>query len=292
MRRNVVLILLMLFTGLSILCAVEDNTEIQVTVSILPQKYFVEKIGGDPVKVNVMVMPGEFPHTYEPKPRQMVDLSKSKVYFAIGVPFERAWLARFVSVNSSMAVIHTEAGIERLPMVEHHHEGETRHTEDEMKDPHIWLSPPLVKIQALTILGALQQVDPVNSSTYEANYKDFIAEIDLLHAGLENTFSGKEGTPFMVFHPSWGYFAKAYRLKQVPIEVEGKDPKPAQLMEIIKYAKLHGIKVIFVQPQFSTRSADLVAKEIGGKVVSIDPLAFNWAENLRKVASIFGEVFK
>jgi zinc transport system substrate-binding protein len=287
---------------------------LQVFVSIVPQKYFVEQIGKDLVDVQVMVHPGASPHTYEPKPLQMAALSKAKLYFSIGVTFENAWLNKIASSNPNLLIVHTDEKIQKIPMSAHnhdddndhnqegdHHHGEEAHGKESghnhhhhsgIPDPHIWLSPPLVKIQALTILGALQQVDPVNSSTYEANYKDFIAEIDLLHAGLENTFSGKERTPFMVFHPSWGYFAKAYRLKQVPIEVEGKDPKPAQLMEIIKYAKLHGIKVIFVQPQFSTRSADLVAKEISGKVVSIDPLAFNWAENLRKVASIFGEVFK
>lgn len=150
----------------------------------------------------------------------------------------------------------------------------------------------MVKIQAKSILDALQQADPQNSSKYEIYYDDFISEIDLLHADLTNTFSGRAGTPFMVFHPSWGYFAQAYGLKQVPIEVEGKDPKPAQLMELITYAKKHGIKVIFVQPQFSSRSAEMVAKEIGGRVISIDPLAFNWSKNLREVASIFEDVFK
>jgi zinc transport system substrate-binding protein len=286
---------------------------LQVFVSIVPQKYFVEQIGKDLVEVQVMVQPGASPHTYEPRPLQMTELSKAGIYFAIGVTFENAWLNKISSSNPNLMIVHTEKNIQKIPMAAHHHNdnghkhGENNHHGEEahgkepdhdhhhhdgILDPHIWLSPPLVKIQARNILDALQQVDPVNNSTYEANYKDFIAEIDLLHADIENIFSGKEGTPFMVFHPSWGYFAKAYGLKQVPIEVEGKDPKPAQLMEIIKYAKVQGIKVIFVQPQFSFRNAEMVAKEINGKVVSIDPLAYNWPENLREVASIFGEVFK
>jgi len=293
------------------------NNRLSVFVSIVPQKYFVEQIGKDLVDVQVMVQPGAGPHTYEPKPLQMAALSKAKLYFSIGVTFEQAWLNKIASSNPNLIIVHTDEKIQKIPMAVHHHDDTVHnHGDDDhhhhhhgdkghdkmpehdhrhhsgILDPHIWLSPPLVKIQAHTILDALQKADPMNSATYESNFKDFITEIDLLHAKLENTFSGKKGAAFMVFHPSWGYFAKAYGLKQIPIEVEGKDPKAAQLMEIINYAKEHDIKVIFVQPQFSARSADLVAKEIGGKVVSIDPLAFNWSENLREVASIFEDVFK
>ena len=88
----------------------------------------------------------------------------------------------------------------------------------------------------------------------------------------------------MVFHPYWGYFAGDYGLHQVPVEIEGKDPKPAQLKGLIEHAKRKHIKIIFVQPQFSTRSADLVAKEIGGQVIFADPLASDWSGNLREVA--------
>jgi zinc transport system substrate-binding protein len=280
-----------------------DN-RLPVFVSIAPQKYFVSQIGKDLVDVQVMVQSGASPHTYEPKPLQMAALSKAEIYFSIGVTFENAWLNKIASSNPHLLIVHTDEKIQKIQMSthHHHHDDDTEHSPVEdhnhnhqhngIHDPHIWLSPPLVKIQALNIFKALQQADPVNSATYEANYKDFIAEIDLLHTELENTFSGKEETPFMVFHPSWGYFAKAYGLKQVPIEVEGKDPKPAQLMEVIRFAKEHNIKVIFVQPQFSTRSAQMVAKAIGGQVVSVDPLALNWSENLRQVGLIFEDILK
>jgi zinc transport system substrate-binding protein len=284
-----------------------DN-RLSVFVSIEPQKYFVSQLGKDLVDVQVMVQSGASPHTYEPKPLQMAALSKAGIYFSIGVTFENAWLNKIASSNPHLLIVHTDEKIQKIPMSTHHHhhhddddddtadspveDHDHDHQQNGILDPHIWLSPPLVKIQALNIFKALQQADPANSETYEANYKNFIAEIDLLHIELENTFSGKEETPFMVFHPSWGYFAKTYGLKQVPIEVEGKDPKPAQLMEVIEFAKEHKIKVIFVQPQFSTRSAQMVAKEIGGQVVSVDPLALNWAENLRQVGSIFEDILK
>ncbi len=305
--------------------------KLPVFVSIVPQKYFVQQIGKDLVAVQTMVQPGASPATYEPKPQQMADLSKTKIYFAIGVPFENAWLEKIAAANPNMRVIHTDQGIDKIAMEAHHHhddheeehhdEGEhhgeaehghekgehhgeaehghekgEHHEEDEHDkdhhehtglDPHIWLSPPLVKIQARTILAALQEADPVHRSVYEANFKEFTAQIDKLDADLKKTFEGKEGLQFMVFHPPWGYFAHAYGLKQVPIEIEGKDPKPAQLKKLIQHAREKGIKVVFVQPQFSTKSAELVAREIGGQVAFADPLAEDWMANLRQVADKF-----
>jgi zinc transport system substrate-binding protein len=154
------------------------------------------------------------------------------------------------------------------------------------------LSPPLVKIQARTILAALQDADPALRSDYAANFNAFVALIDQLDADLKKTFTGRKGLQFMVFHPAWGYFAHAYGLKQVPIEVEGKDPKPAQLKELIQHARENGVKVVFVQPQFSAKSAKLVAQEIGGQVAFADPLAEDWMANLREVAGKFQKALK
>jgi len=296
--------------------------KLPVFVTILPQKYFVQQIGKDLVDVQVMVQPGADPHTYEPKPQQMVAISKAKVYFTIGIEFEAANLEKITSTNSDLKLIHTDHGIEKLAMEAHHHdddhagehhEGEhhedehahekDQHHEDEAAhdqdhdehaglDPHIWLSPPLVKIQARTILAALQEADPANKSSYQTNFEEFIERIDQLDAELKNSFADKKGMQFMVFHPSWGYFAHAYGLEQMPIEVEGKDPKPAQLKELIEHARENGIKVIFVQPQFSAQSAEVVAREIDGQVIFADPLAEDWAANLRQVKEKFQAALK
>ncbi|MCP3953327.1 MAG: zinc ABC transporter solute-binding protein, partial [Desulfobacterales bacterium] len=147
-------------------------------------------------------------------------------------------------------------------------------------------------IQAYAILAALQELDPTNRDVYATNFKQFSAEIDQLDAELRQTFSGRQGMRFMVFHPSWGYFARAYALKQMPIEIEGKKPKPAQLHRLIEHARGNRIKVIFVQPQFSTRNAALVAREIGGQVAVADPLAEDWMVNLRYVAGKFKMALK
>ena len=279
--------------------------KVAVFVSLAPQKYFVQQIGKDLVDVQVMVPPGADPHTYEPRPQQMVALARSQLYFAIGVEFEKARLKKIFAANPQLKVIHTDQGIRKIPMPAQQYldekkdqqkaeypiktefgSGNEEHTHGGL-NPHIWLSPPLVMKQAQTILAALQAVDPIHRSSYEANYEAFSSEIAELDAELRNIFAGKQGLQFIVFHPAWGYFAHAYGLVQVPVEIEGKNPKPAQLKELIENAKEKKIKVIFVQPQFSAKSAEMIAREIGGQVVFADPLAEDWANNLRAVAEKF-----
>jgi zinc transport system substrate-binding protein len=271
--------------------------KVGVFVSIAPQKYFVQQIGQDLVDVQVMIQPGADPHTYEPKPKQMTAMARARLYFAIGIEFEQAKLKNLSRANPQMKVVPTDQGIEKIPMDARHHGAETggqgAQTEHGRQDdshasrgldPHIWLSPPLVVNQAAAIRTALQEIDPTHRLTYEANYQAFFSEITQLDAELKNIFAAKRGRQFMVFHPAWGYFAHTYGLRQLPVEIEGKNPKPAQIRDLIEHAQANGIKVIFVQPQFSARGAELIAKEIGGQVVFADPLAEDWADNLRQVA--------
>jgi zinc transport system substrate-binding protein len=295
MNRWKILVFLWLLVGIAIPGIAAEN-RLPVFVSILPQQYFVQQIGGDHVDVQVMVSPGASPATYEPRPRQMTALADTRLYFAIGVAFETVWLDKIMAANPTMTLVRTDAGIQKIPMATHHHgeeahhEGEENHGEsshDGILDPHIWLSPPLVRQQAGTILTALTAADPSRSKYYASNYRRFVAAIDDLDRDLKTLFSGQEGLPFMVFHPAWGYFAQAYGLEQVPIEIEGKDPKPAQLQVMIENARTEGIRVVFVQPQFSVKRAELVAREIGGQVAVADPLALDWLTNLRAVADKF-----
>ena len=298
--KHAVIIVFTIFAGQSAFAA----NRMTVFVSINPQKYFVQQIGKDLVDVRVMVPPGASPVTYEPRPKQMAALSAARVYFAIGVAFENAWLAKISAVNPEMKVVHTDKDIRKIPMAFHLHSdpagrdgAEETHLDDDEHggselDPHIWLSPPLVKIQARSILTALQEIDPGHQDRFAANYHQFIDRIDELDAGLKKTLAGKQNLQFMVFHPSWGYFGQAYGLKQVPIEIEGKSPKPAQLQGLIEHARKKGITIIFVQPQFSSKSAELVAREIGGQVVVADPLAEDWLANLATVADSFKAALK
>ena len=298
---------LFLLLFLLLLCAdlrstpVMAGEQIPVFVSIMPQKYFVEKIGRSLVNVSAMVHPGANPHIYEPRPNQMAALSKTRIYFAIGVTFEDAWLPRFANLNPQMRIVHTDKGIDKMAMVAHHHnEGKgvknkegTKHTDRENApgalDPHVWVSPPEVKIIARNILEALLEIDPANSLTYKSNHDAFIIEIEELDKDLKKIFSDKKGLKFMVYHPGWGYFARAYGLEQVPVEGEGKEPKPEQLKALIEHSRKDGIKVIFVQPQFSIKSAEVIAKAIGGQVIFADNLSQDWERNLREQAEKFKE---
>lgn len=261
--------------------------KIPIFVSIVPQKYFVQQIGKERVQVQVMAPPGASPATYEPKPKQMTALAKTKIYYAIGVPFENAWLQKIAAANPKMLVVHTDEGVQKIPMETNHHHTKDDDHRDGILDPHIWTSPRLIKMQAQHILNALVAIDPEHKSAYVAAYEAFIKKLEAIDAEFKTIFSGKKGTGFMVFHPAWGYFAKAYGLKQIPIEIEGKNPKPAQLQALIEHARVRRIKVIFVQPQFSIKSAQAVAKAIDGQVVFADPLALNWEDNLRTLAAKF-----
>ncbi len=353
MRTVITLITLFLMGVLGSLCPVSTaaNEALPVFVTVSPQKYFVEAIGKERVDVHVLVPPGADPHTYEPKPSQMVALSNTKLFFAIGIGYETVNLRKIVASNSQLQVIHTDHGIPKRSMAAHHHDhgdhsgedsilthenglhsledgaslqhpmeddhadqGHEGHSDDghhhdhavqerkgegafhdghgEGLDPHIWLSPRLVKIQAKSILSALLSADPGASDFYEKNYTQFMKEIDTLDQEIRHQMKGKEGFRFMVFHPSWGYFADEYGLEQVPIEVEGKNPKPAQLKQLIQDARKDDIRVIFVQPQFSSKSAKIVAREIRGEVVYADPMAENWMENMKHIAKKFSEAIR
>lgn len=262
------------------------DSPMMVTVSIPPQKYFVEKIGGERVRVKVMASAGVFVHTFEPKPQQMVSLKESGIYFAIGLPFEKAWLPRFKSANPSLEIVEIQKGIEKIPMQGRHSHGDETHKKAE-PDPHIWLSPSYVKIMAKNILESLNKVDAQREAYYRKNYESFFKELTELDEYIKKTLEGKKGASFLVFHPAWGYFAKDYGLEQIPVEIEGRNPGPRDMKRIVEMARAKGIRHVFVQPQVSPRLAEVIARSIGGEVVVVDPLAENWQTNLKEVADKF-----
>jgi zinc transport system substrate-binding protein len=281
-------------------CGPRTNQEVgeglDVTVSIAPQQYFVERIGGERVRVNVMVEPGNSPATYEPKPEQLKALSDAEAYFSIGVPFENSWLDRISAANPEMVVVDTAEGIERLPLATHSHdEDEEERGEGHAEgapDPHIWLSPELVKVQARNVHAALAELNPAHEDEYTANLEAFLAEIDALDTEIRETLAGLESRKFMVFHPAWGYFAHDFGLEQIPIEVGGQEPSAQELAELIEHAREEDIRVVFAQPEFSTQDAQTIAEAIDGEVLLISSLALDWPENLRRVAQTFAEVLE
>ncbi len=271
-----------------------EGTKISVFVSVAPQAFFVERVGGDRVRAFVMVGPGQSPATYEPRPKQMAELNNARFYFRVGAPFENVWIDRIAKANSHIKVIDTRQGIPLLPMTVHnHHEEEGMgHHGAGMKDPHIWLSVRLVKVQAYRVFEALAAEDPAHEHYYRDNLNAFHDDLDALDGKISRLFQHVKTRKFMVFHPAWGYFAKDYGLEQIPIEMEGKEPSAKTLAHVIRKAKEEHITVVFVQSQFSKKSAQTVSDAIGGKVVHIDPLARDYLNNMEKLAQAFVEVLQ
>jgi len=279
---SIALILLMgasLITA-TVSCSRETKTtgKIVVAVTILPQAGFVEAIGGDRVEVVVMVPPGASPHTYEVTPDQMTQLSNAKMYAKVGSPveFELAWMDKLIAVNKSMLVVDCSKGVDLT---------ESQDPDKPGLDPHIWLSVKNAKIMVRNICDGLVQVDAVNKTYYEANCAAYLEKLTELDGDLENDLSAVKNRNFIVFHPAFGYFARDYSLKQIAVEQGGKEPDADYIVRLIEEAKGLGIRVVFVSPQYSTKSAEVIAKEIGGRVVIIDPLAKDFIGNMRAIES-------
>ena len=244
-----------------------ENTKINIIVSILPQIDFVENIGKDKVNVSAMIPPGFSPAAYEPNIEQLKKLSLADLYIKIGhIPFEKTQMKRLEDLNSKMIVVDSSKGIEIYK-----------------NDPHIWLSPRLVKIQVENIYLALIKIDPENKEYYQRNKNEYLKKLDDLDLELKNSFSKIQNKKILVFHPAFGYLAREYGFEQIAIEIDGKEPSAENLAKIIDIAKKEDIKTIFVQKQFSTKSAEAIAQQIDGIVVPLDPLAKNYIENLRRI---------
>lgn len=263
--------------------------KIDICVSIPPQAFFVKQIAGEHADVTVLIPPGSSPATFTPRPSQLRAIKKASIYFTIGVPFEHNWLERFRSIHPDLQIVDMTEGIEKLPMhdslhEEAHHEDAHHHGS---LDPHVWLSPMLVKKMAAVIKETLAKADPAHAKAYDANYRKFLDALDRLHAQIAERLKPLKQRTFIVFHPSFGYFAREFGLRQVAIEKEGKEPSLHYIGRIIDFARQNRIRTIFVEPQFSQKSARYIANKIGGKVVAIDPLAYDWDSNLMKVAESF-----
>ncbi len=281
-----------------------------VSVSIPPQKYFVEKIAANTLDINVIIPASTDEHNFDFKPTTMKKLEKSDIYFTIGLEFERVFADKFQSNFANLQVIDTGKDLRNLATShthskdehdEHHnHAGhdEHAHGKDEYhahkhsnshethseNDPHIWLDPILVKIQASTIAKALIAKYPQNKALYEANLTQFQAELDALNAEISALFEKSKNKKFIIYHPSLAYFAARYHLVQIPVEIEGKEPKTKDLQRLVSVAKKENIKTIFVQKGFSQNAAKSLAKELKASVVELNHLSDDYSKNLLEIA--------
>lgn len=275
MKKLIYLLVLLLF-------ACNSNTGNPgklVSVSILPQKYFVDQISGRQVKVNVLVPPGADPHEYSVLPSQMRALSHSKLWLQIGLlGFEEAWQNKIADVSKNLKLINCSQGIDLLTgndEAEQHEAG---------ADPHVWLSPDEAKVLARNTFAALKSAFPEDSVSFRKNYQRFLSGIDSLSVQVEQTLSGMKNRSFLIFHPTLGYFARQFHLEQIPIELEGKEPSPRHMKNLVDLAREKGIHTIFIQKEFNKENAVQLSHEINGAVVVIDPLNYNWKSEILQIA--------
>lgn len=265
-----------------------------IGVSILPVKYFVERIAGDSVDVIVLVDEGYNPVTYEPKPKQLSRLRQAVVFFTVGVPYEKKWTRVFKDNNPGIKLVSLTQQIKLRKfesVADDSHSG-AGHRHDNDLDPHFWLNPMLVKIAAKTIMQTLVEFNPDSSSQYSDNYQAFARDLDNLDQYIREQLDKVQHREFAVFHPSWGYFADAYNLRQIAIQVQNRQSGAKSLHNVISAIRKNRIKVIFVQKQFSDTDAGMVAREAGARLVQVNPLAKNYIDNMKKVSNLFVEALQ
>lgn len=272
------------------------NSALPVVVSIAPLASLVERIGGDLVRADILVAPGQGPHTFTPKPRQIMALGEAAVYFHVGgFAFERELAGRIQTNFPELVVCNASEGIDRTQTVPHlhadEHGGHDAHGHDHGADPHVWMAPPQLMVMADNIAEALQAVDGRHAAEYQKNLNAVKSELAALHTELAELLQPHKGRTFYIYHPALGYFAEAYGLEQESVEAGGQKPTPRQLQQLIEQAKEDKVRIIFVQPQFDQRSAEAVADAIGGTVMPFDPLREDVFTNLREIASRMAEVF-
>ena len=261
---------------------------LQIFVSIPPQKWLADQVGGKLVSTHVLVNRGQEPHNFEPTPKQVAALFGSQLYFTVDMEFERQISRKIKQSSTGVQIIDVTRSIHKIPITGRSHRGgSSRHEEGSRHsglDPHVWLAPANLKIMATEMSLAMATADPANKSSYERRVEAVGAILDGLDQEIQQMLAPYTGSTFYVFHPAFGYFAHAYNLNQEAVEFEGKSPSPRQLYSLVSRAKAEKVKVVFVQPQFDRKSAQAVAHAIGGEVVPLDPLAEDVAANLKIMA--------
>jgi zinc transport system substrate-binding protein len=277
-----ILFYIALFASQSLQHSYADNFDIKnIFVSILPQKYFVKRIGGEFVNVAVMVGVGQNPATYEPSPKQMALLDKSQLYFRIGVPFENIWIDVVRELNSNIKIVECCTELRSITLekqVHGNHNGEGN-----AYDPHVWTSPENAKYISLKIKEALVEILPAHQTELENNYSKLIEDLTRLDQDIRSRLAHLDNRYIVVSHPSWGYYANAYGLIQVPIESDGKEVRAKSLIKLIEFSRSKNINSVFVQKQFNQSSAEILASEIDAQIIELNPLAEDYIDNLYHV---------
>uniref|UniRef100_UPI00402660DC metal ABC transporter solute-binding protein, Zn/Mn family n=1 Tax=Prevotella sp. TaxID=59823 RepID=UPI00402660DC len=253
----------------------ESNAKPTVTVTIPPYQYFVEKIAGDKVDVNVMVSNGNNPETYEPNAQQMMELSNSALYLKVGsIGFEQTWMKKLQDNAPDMKVLDTSVGIKPAQ------------TPGGNIDPHVWMSCKNARIISSNIFKALCQLEPENKTFFQKNYQQLLSSIDRQDSIIRKSFKDNPEMvrKFVIYHPILTYFARDYQLEQLAIEEEGREPSAAQLKSLIERARKQKIRYCLIQAEFANRNTTTFIKESQTKAMDINPLQADWANAMKEVS--------
>lgn len=287
--RNLVLIIGLIFLLSSCRTADEVKEKPVVSVSIIPQQFFVKELAGELVDVNVLIPPGASPATYEPTVAQLARLDRSDVYMRIGyIGFEQSWMEKLASTNPRMKIVDLSQGVDLILEPEsltgdhsgHSHEGHAHHG----TDPHIWMSAINAHTIAQNIHRELLLLFPAKKEYLEDRLAQFNGSIDSLHLLISQKLEGLENRKFMIYHPALTYYARDYGLEQVPLENEGKSPAPSHLKEITDLARQSHINKILIQSQFDSDNAEILARETGARMIQFDPLDPDWRKQMSYIA--------
>lgn len=254
--------------------------KILIVSSVAPVSFLAQKIGGENVELHTLISADA--HNYEPKPSDMKIIAKADVFLAIGVEFERVWLEKFKANAKNLLITKLDENITKIKQ-EHSHD----HDHESELDTHIWLDPLNAKIIAQNIANTLIKINAQNQKIYEQNLNALLNELDELDNYAKTELAGLKKRAFIVYHPAWGYFAKRYDLEQISIEKNAKEPKINELASIIKDAKKHGVSVIFTNPGYLGHSPQVIASQIGAKIIQIDPLSNDYFNALKHAIKAF-----
>lgn len=267
-----------------------DNENILLFVTIPPQKEMAEAVGGEYVTVKTLVPPGADPHSYEPSPGTLEEISIADAYAIVGsgLEIENNWLDKITGLNPDLKVINCSSGVKFIESeAEEDDSGETN--TNGHADPHIWLSVSNGKIMTENLKRGLTEIKPELRAEFESGAEDYLSRLDALNSEISEILEEKRGEYVLVYHPAWRYFAEEYGLKTISIEKDGKEPTPAGIKSVIDQAEEYNIKTVLISPQFSIKSAEVIAEETGSRVMTVDPLKEEYIQNLRETAGVFSE---
>lgn len=262
------------------------DKQLSVFVSIAPFKFIVDRIGGNAIASTTFIDAGGSPHGFSPSPRKMASLTSADVFFRTGTPSEQAWVDKLQRNYADLPIVNLQRGLSLIKMSAHHHDDEHDH-DARSDDPHFWTSPVMMIKAAEKVTQTLVKLAPERAPAFNHRYSVLKQELETLDTDITESLKSVNNRAFMVFHPSWGYFAERYNLEQIPVEIEGKTPGARSLIKLMSIAKDENIKVIFVQPQINPSNISVLAKQLNAQVVTIDPLSYNYIENLKRVTSAF-----